>query len=352
LSKSKYKTLLGTLFSVVFLVAYIVVYSRINTYIEVLINNGENIARSLSGVLPLYWLGAAVSDGNLLYLLFVLLIICAIFALVYFLLSATFVRATLNKRSDSRVKYKRQTLKSSSASTALLKKEFKRLTSSTAYIMNAGVGIIMELIGCVFLVIKRDEITDVLGMDGEFGSIIVPIIIVTMCFFQSMSLFSAPSISLEGKNIYFLKSLPVEPKKILMAKVNMHFLVTSPVSIIVSLVFMFILKPGALMSVFLIVLPLLINGLTAFGGVAVNLRFPKLEWTNEVQVIKQGTSIIICMFGGMFVVLIPVLLYGFLLVKYLSVELALAIFAALLILGIAALYVHLSKKGTKRFLEL
>ena len=49
---------------------------------------------------------------------------------------------------------------------------------------------------------------------------------VVLCSLASMNFMTAPSVSLEGKSLWLLQSLPVEPWRIFQAKIRMQLLLT------------------------------------------------------------------------------------------------------------------------------
>ena len=48
--------------------------------------------------------------------------------------------------------------------------------------------------------------------------------------------------------------------------------------------------------------------LSSLFGLFINLKYPKLKWNNETEVIKQSTSTMICTFTGMILVFISIFL--------------------------------------------
>jgi ABC-2 type transport system permease protein len=91
--------------------------------------------------------------------------------------------------------------------------------------------------------------------------------------------------------------------------------------------------------------------LFASFDLAVNLKFPNLQWTNEMVAVKQSISVVVAMFGGWGISLLPLGGY-FLFGKYMPawgyVILCLGLFTAIT----AALIVWLYKKGVKIFKSL
>ncbi|MCD7843488.1 MAG: hypothetical protein LUG17_02535, partial [Clostridiales bacterium] len=353
MSRVRDKTLIGTLFSVAFLAAYFYFYTRLNTHLQTLILNSSAIAARISGgAKPLYWLGAAIADGRASYLLLVSLIILAAFGLVFAFLAVTFRRMTLNKKGVSKIKYQRKGLKASSAPKALLKKEFSRLLSSSVYLLNAGLGILFILAASVYLVIKKDAVaalaSQLPGLSGHLAVIGAMLI----CLLLSMVLFSAPSVSLEGKSIWIPKSLPIPCADILIAKVKLHFYIASPAALITSAALIYAVETPPFMIAVAILLPQLFAGFTALLGVAVNLRFPRFDWTSEAQVVKQGVCVFICTFGTMLATIVPVMIYAALLSQVLSAELAVGIYTLLVLAADVIILIYLKTKGAERFSRL
>ena len=55
----------------------------------------------------------------------------------------------------------------------------------------------------------------------------------------------------------------------------------------------------------MIIIPLTANVFNAIMGVRINARFPKFNWTNEAQAIKQGMASLLVMVLG----IIPVMIF-------------------------------------------
>ena len=85
-------------------------------------------------------------------------------------------------------------------------------------------------------------------------------------------------------------------------------------------------------------------------GVLINLWLPMLEWDDETKVVKQSMAVLIAMFGGMAVALIPLLLYY--LIDGASILLLFGISSAILIVLTVVTVVLLFTIGVKRFQNL
>ena len=195
--------------SVVFLGLYFAVVFRMNSYITLLAQSGEQIAKTLSSARLLVWLGRAMAGESAWALMWSLLATLVPFGLVYLLLSRSFTRIVTTKRGLPKVHYEEKSLKTASADTALLHREFRRLAASPTYLLNSGLGILFLLAASVLLVIKRGVVLDVLAQMPELASSLPVFLALAIGGMLGMTLFTPSSVSLEGKSLWILQSMPV-----------------------------------------------------------------------------------------------------------------------------------------------
>lgn len=131
--------------------------------------------------------------------------------------------------------YKAKEQKSRSVNRSLLSKEFSFLFKTPVYLINAGLGSVFIIIVMVLCCFGAPMITETVPLLRElatqpnvefpfnylnelipFGIMAVPV------FCTAFSVLSTPSISIEGKTMWILKSLPIKPMDIFRAKLNMH----------------------------------------------------------------------------------------------------------------------------------
>ena len=350
-SRVRVKTLLVTAMSIVFLLAYFYVFSSLSDYLNYLIANGAQIASAVQRALfPAYHLGLAVAQGNTGSLL--IFILCAVvpFGLVYLVLSANFIRIVTARPGAARAKYREKPLKVSGAVTALVRKELKHFFSSPMYILNASMGVIFTCILPIALLFNRDllavlfadEFPGIAGLTGPF-------VLLVLCGIATTNIISAPSISLEGKNLWIAQSIPVKASDVLMSKAFTHMTVCLPSVLFAGVMLNLILDINPLTRVLLFLTPAALTVFQAMFGVAVNLRFPKFDWISEMIAVKQGASTLIAMFGSMALVALPTILYASILSSLIRPEIYIAL-VTVLIAGLAAgLNVFLKTKGGKMF---
>lgn len=289
------KALIGTVLCVALIAGYSWLIARLNTMLLELAAMAEQIAGRLGAVAPLYWIGSAIAMGNWRHLLLLCAVVLPLFALCLAMLILTFSRTASSKRGFARVKYVEKQVRAYSPEGALLRREFCRFTSSSAYMVNAGLGLFMMLGGAVLLIIKRKDIAALLSLIPNSEVLIIPIAAAALCLFASMNMISAPSVSLEGRNLWIVRSLPVSSANVLAAKVKLHLWVCLPVLALTIAGFsaalnfaagdiLLVAAPSVAFTVFIAVL-----------GVVENLHFPNLNWTQEAQAVKSGFGVLFTM---------------------------------------------------------
>ena len=303
------KTLLTVVFSVIFLGLYFFFFSQANTYIQKLILNGEAIAGSLGSVVPLYWFGNAITGSNTLHLVLSLVIMLLPFVLMYYILSATFIRVATSNRGTVKVEYEQRAMHLSSQSSALLRREMKHLLSSSGYILNAGLGVLFIIAGAIALIIKKAYVLSLIHQMGYSMDIVITVLVLGICLLASTILFTAPSISLEGNTLWIVKSLPIEARDVLKAKLKLHRYITIPAIVLMSIASAVILTPSLTMILFLIIAPLFYVLLSSNIGLICNLKHPNFKWINETQVVKQSLSVLLAMLINSTIAFIPAILY-------------------------------------------
>lgn len=313
-SRLRKKSLMTVLFSVIFLGLYIVGFSRVNVYIQQLIINGKAIAGSLGSISPLFWIGNAVSQPDVLHLVYSLLIMLVPFVAMYYVLSATLIKVITSKRGVAKVKYEERAMKTASPESALFRRELKRLLSSPVYILNAGLGVIFIAIAAVALVIKKTDVLKLVAQAGFDSGTVAAAIVFGLCLMSSVVLFTAPSVSLEGKTLWIIKSLPLSEKDILSAKLKLHIYLSVPSMLLACAAAVYVFTPSATNALIMLLAPVFYLMLSANIGLICNLKAPNLDWVNETQVVKQSISVLLAMLFSFLVVLIPGGLY-FLLLK-------------------------------------
>ena len=165
-----------------------------------------------------------------------------------------------------------------------------------------------------------------------------------LCMLAAMNDMAAPSVSLEGKCLWQMQSLPVTPWQVLRAKLTMQLLLTAvPVAVCLVCAALAVPMTAAELAM-LTAVSLLFTAFSALLGLFLGLRMPNLTWTREIIPIKQSASVAIALFGGWGYA--AVLGGGYLLAGWrLGAVWYLGCFAAATLLACLALYLWLKKRG-------
>lgn len=350
------KSIFVTIFSLVLFGGYYYVCFNLSDIMMNLIANAVLIGKKMeSNLNPFYHMGRAVT-GNFLSLLIVAAMAALLFGISYVLVSRSFIKiVTTNKGGVGKV-YKETAQKAGSQTKALLKRELLHLSRSPMYMLNSCMAdIFMLLIGAV-LIIKSGDLLEVLsqvsGIGFDLGPYLAVGIAAIMSFMISMNIYTASSISIEGKKyIWLLKSTPVPEIQIFHAKLGAHIIITLPLALICTLIASVVLGVPAGKIVLLLVFITGITILFACFGLFLNLRHPKMDWTSEIVVVKQSASVMLTMFGGMFIV---ILLFApfFIFLRHVTDWIYLLGVTVIVYAGAAALYGWLRTGGVKVFRKL
>lgn len=191
---------------------------------------------------------------------------------------------------------------------------------------------------------------DALFADTE-GS--VPVMLcVLLCGLASMNLMTAPSVSLEGKSLWLMQSLPVEPWQALRAKLRMQVLLTVPPLLLCAVCAAIVYPLGLVGLLVTAVFAASYALLGALAGLTLGVKMPVLTWTDQLMPIKQSAPVMLTLFGGMGYTIL--LFAGFLLLPGWRLGFAgyAACFAAANLLLCAVLHRWLRKKGAALFAAL
>lgn len=349
-SRLRHKNLISTILALGLFGGYMYFNFSLNTMSANLIAKGAEISQALATAFPIgYLFGVAVTKSSLISLLVLAMWGIIPFAIIYSLLSKSFLKIATTKRGEAKIIYREKALKTSSVRTALIRKELGRFFSLPMYILNCSLGAFMAIFFAVALLVKRDAILVPLGAMPFYSSSKIALMLCgVLCFMVSMNDITAPSISLEAKTLWILKSFPISARDVFFAKVAASLIVTAPPIFIASVITVTVLKTSALMGLLFILTPLVLQVLISLFGLVLNLKLPRFEWISEIVAIKQSGSVMAAVFGGIAIVAIPTAIYFFFgstLLPELFILFTMLYFAALAFL----LYMFLKNKGEAIF---
>ena len=296
----KNKSFVTVLLALAGLALYYFVYFKATSMIDDLILNAAVYGEKVKGASAvLYGFGKA-GTGSWPELAVFAAGVAVLSALTFYVLQRTFLKIATASRAVARVKTRAGKTVQRSADAALLIKEFRRFGSSANYMLNAGFGLLfIPAIGIAMAIFNRD-VRGVLAVMG--GSAWLDHVLVILCAIAAATTSTvdpaAPSVSLEARTLWLVKSLPVTPWQTLRAKLREQLILSGAANLIL-LVCMQIAFP--LSPAFRVLLTLFVVSFTALSGVgatALAVRLPNLTWTSETYVLKQSAPVFIVIMGG------------------------------------------------------
>lgn len=292
----RHKNLVTTVLQLVLLCAYMYFYSNLEGNLNALTLQVLTLGNSIHSTMnPLYLLGN-VATGNILSILLFSFVTILLAFLSYRLVSHTFLSDVSATGKEKKRTSDRLNTHKNSVFVSLLKKEFSRFFSCPPYILNCSLSTLMLLAGTVYLVIRKDMILTLiaelsLGASGLEAGLTV----FAICILACMNDAAAPSVSLEGKNIWILKSLPVKGRDILLSKAGLQFCLTAPAVLIVSIISSFLFHFSLSEALLVLLIPIVFCVFSALLNILIGITFPNLNWTNEITPIKQGLAVMLAL---------------------------------------------------------
>lgn len=304
LSRIRSKALGSLLFMTVFMVVYFWVYAKIMTRFEDILGQMMALGGELAVLFTdlggfFVWLGQGVM-GSLSALLIILGITIPVSVLGYLFTIATFRSSLLIRKSADKSGSGRAAQGVHSPAMAICLKECRRFFTCSIYLMNMGLGIVLTALLGIAGVVFRSQVTEYLAATGLPMDVFLPLgFLFSFGFLQSMNAVSAPSISLEGKSLWILGSLPVDGWTILSGKLLFHLLATVPVSVLAVLVLGIVYGISPAVLVCLVLYTAAIPVLSGILGLWFGMQFPRFDWMNEAYPCKQSLAVLFTMLSMM-----------------------------------------------------
>ncbi len=285
--------------------------------------------------LPAAWFSAAVTKLSPLGFILLLTVSVALFCAVFFIVGKSYrnINSALKSHAAAR-NYRMSAQKKRGVVNAVAFKEFKRMTGSTTYMVNAALGeILITILSVATLVIGLDKIVAVVTQNAPIDSAMLrPAIPFIIYFFIGMVATTVCSPSLEGKNYWIIKSLPLEMKTVYQGKMLFNMYLSVPFTFFATVCFCISARVSLLNTVLYLVLGFMLCAFSTVWGCVCGIRHMRLDWENEVEVIKQGSGVAVYMLPNMFAVMGLCVLSVFLGTKFDHSLLALVMIAALFVM--------------------
>ena len=350
--KLKNKSFITVLISLLFLGGYYFFYFKAQTLLSQLIANAAVYGAKIRGTAyPIYLFGMS-GLGDPVGLIAVAIVVLALFALMWALISRSFLKIATSSGKTVRKEYRETRTLRHGVSRALLGREMAHFTSSANYMLNCGLGVLFLFIGGVALLWKAGDFLPVLETLFSDGPEAVPVLLcAAVCALCSMNDMTAPSVSLEGKTLWLAQSMPVTPWQVLQAKLRLQWLLSSVPTLFCAVCAGCLVSASPLERALTILLPVCFALFTALLGLTLGLKMPNLTWTSEITPIKQSACVVVTLLAGFLYAGALAVVY-FLVGYRLNLSLYLGLFALLTLAASAALYFWIKTRGSRRFATL
>ena len=272
----------------------------------VLTKTSEMMDQAGNVYIPAGWFAGAVKEFAVSDIMLLIGTSVLLFLVVFYIVGNSYRSINSSLKSHAAMKkYKMTGQKKRSVVNAIAFKEFKRMTGSTVYMTNGAMGeVLAVLLGIVTLVIGFDKIISIITKGAPVDSTMLqPAIPFIVYFFIGMVATTSFTPSLEGKNYWILQSLPIDKKTIAKGKMLFNMYLTVPFMTFGILCFCISAKVAVTNTILYIILGIALCAFSTAWGCVCGIRHMRLDWENEIEVIKQGAAVAIYMFPNMFVVM-------------------------------------------------
>ncbi len=302
-SRAKHKSIVQSALAVIFVVAVIVgstafggsAESLDEEFFRDLVSSlGDLIARIYP---PAAWLGDAITEAAPLPLLGFAAVSALSAAITVFAVSRCFHAVCRRLMTHTaHHNYKLGGMSSRGLTKTLLIRETKRYFASSIYVTNTIIGPILSAIMCVSLAVSGiDSVKSLFPFDVT--GILPYAVSAIFCMMTTTSV----SISMEGRQIWVIKSLPIPTKAWLDSKLLLNLSLMLPFYIVSTVAVTVAATPSFTEGVFIFLVPALMMLFSTVFGISVNLRSHKFDWEKEETVVKQSLPAAVGGFAGLFV---------------------------------------------------
>lgn len=301
-SKLKHKSIISSVITLIFIVFVLTINNQFTStgelqMMDITKDIASKLNKQIENIYPMaIWLQKSMINGSIIYLLLFIGVSVIVFFVMVLILQKYFLSicSALNSHASSN-KFNMQELPASTVKKTLWKKEIKLYFSSSIYVINTMVAYILMVVMSIFIL--------VIGVDSIGEMVVVyPIIFGAMAVITPIT---TCAISMEGKSFWIIESLPITINDIISSKILANLSVVFPFYFVSEIISFIAIKPTGLNILWLILIPALYIVFGAVCGILINLKFPKFDWDNDVEVVKQSVAVLIMVIVGLLAAMIP-----------------------------------------------
>lgn len=256
----------------------------------------ESLISAMGRYLPTAgWYMEGVVNGEVKLLLLLAASGLIALAAFIFLYSRSVIRINAKAAQGYHVKdFRMRRTSRTSSLNALIRQEQQRYFGNFMYFLNTSMGMIVLAIFSVYIIFLKNPIKEalieVLQQDPQRTAMVWQTLLLAIAIPAQMTCTTGVSISLEGKSLWIMKSIPVDTGEIFSSKIIINTLLILVPSLLSVLGFGIALHLPPLYYLCGLILIVLCALFISMLGLLINLRFPKLDFDREAVVIKQSLS--------------------------------------------------------------
>lgn len=303
-SKSKHKNLISVLISVALVIMIMIVGVKFSGTAENMdISEIKKILNMISDIInniypPAVWLGNAMLTGNFVVCIGCVCVVGIILCVVISVISMNYTWICDGIFSTTaRHNYKMENLKTNNILFALYKREFKRYMASSVYVTNTIISPIMGIVfaGAMLFVtpVQLENVAKEFYVQSGVVLNIRNILPMALATVYCMMPITAVSISMEGKQWWIIKTLPIKTKDLLDSKLLMNLSILAPCFVISVIMVAIGQRVTPVEFIWILCVPAIAMMFSSVLGQTINLKFPVFDWENEVAVVKQSVSMLV-----------------------------------------------------------
>ena len=252
---------------------------------------------------PAAWFSDAVRDFSVSGILLLVGITVVCFEVLFLLVGRSY--REINSKLESHAvqkSFRMDAQKKRSVVSAIAFKEFKRMTGSTTYMTNACFGqVLVVIMGVAAFFVDLDKVIGIVMKNAPITKeMLYPSITLIVYFMVGMVATTAITPSLEGKNYWIIQSLPIDKKTLYKGKMLFNLYLTIPFMLFATLCICISAKAPVLTTVLSLLLGVVLCLFSTCFGCVCGIKHIKLEWENEIEVIKQSAAVAIYLLPNMF----------------------------------------------------
>ena len=296
-ARMKKKSLFTTVISMAFVVGVMFLSFNAGTMFTDMADIAGSLQNRVYGLYPPARLFVAALRGDVIScLLFaaislaltVLLCLAAVKGFVFFYGA---INATASSKAFRMGRQKRSGLL-----LTLCKKELRQKYNTPIWAMNTDMGTLMATILTVALIVAGKapvvEVLDQVFGRGQQAGLLFGLIIASA---QCLSLSASAAVSMEGKGLWLIKSLPIQADTWLRSKLLVSILPPVIGGLICGLALTIAWKLPAWNALLILGLCVLVAWAFSVVELALGLHFARFDWENPAEVVKQGGGVMLSM---------------------------------------------------------